>query len=81
MLAALAFVDYVVVFPEPTPLRLIQAVRPDVLVKGGDYTPDQIVGRQVVERRGGQVVVVPQLPGLSTSKLVDTIHGRGDRGL
>jgi D-beta-D-heptose 7-phosphate kinase/D-beta-D-heptose 1-phosphate adenosyltransferase len=80
MLAALAFVDYVVVFPEPTPLRLIQAVRPDVLVKGGDYTPDQIVGRQVVERRGGQVVVVPQLPGLSTSKLVDTIHGRGDRG-
>jgi D-beta-D-heptose 7-phosphate kinase/D-beta-D-heptose 1-phosphate adenosyltransferase len=76
MLAALRFVDYVTLFSEPTPLRLIQAVRPDVLVKGGDYTLDQIVGRDIVERYGGRVEVVPLLPGLSTSNLVEAIGRR-----
>jgi D-beta-D-heptose 7-phosphate kinase/D-beta-D-heptose 1-phosphate adenosyltransferase len=80
MLAALRFVDYVTLFAEPTPLRLIQAAHPDVLVKGGDYTPDQIVGRDAVERQGGRVVVIPLLPGLSTTRLVDTINARRDRG-
>ena len=79
MLAALRFVDYVTLFSEPTPLRLIQALRPDVLVKGGDYTIDQVVGRDVVERHGGRVVVIPLLPGLSTSRLVDTINQRRGR--
>jgi D-beta-D-heptose 7-phosphate kinase/D-beta-D-heptose 1-phosphate adenosyltransferase len=54
-------------------------VRPDVLVKGGDYTIDQIVGRDVVERHGGRVVVIPTVPGFSTSKLVDTIRQRNIR--
>ncbi|HUL98571.1 MAG TPA: D-glycero-beta-D-manno-heptose 1-phosphate adenylyltransferase [Mycobacterium sp.] len=76
MLAALRFVDYVTLFSESTPLRLIQVVRPDVLVKGGDYTPDQVVGRDVVERHGGRVEIVPLLPGLSTSALVDAIIRR-----
>ena len=76
MLAALRFVDYVTLFSESTPLRLIQAVRPDVLVKGGDYTLDQIVGRDVVEGYGGRVEVVPLLPGLSTSNLVEAIGRR-----
>ena len=76
MLAALRFVDYVTLFSEPTPLRLIQALRPDVLVKGGDYTLDQVVGRQIVERRGGRVVVIPLLAGLSTSALLESIRRR-----
>ena len=76
MLAALRFVDYVTLFSELTPLRLIQTVRPDVLVKGGDYTLDQVVGRDVVERYGGRIEIVPLLPGLSTSGLVDAINRR-----
>ena len=76
MLAALRFVDYVTLFSESTPLRLIRAIRPDVLVKGGDYTLDQIVGRDLVERYGGRVEVVPLLPGLSTSILVEAIGRR-----
>jgi len=74
MLAAMRFVDYVTLFSEPTPLRLIQALRPDVLVKGGDYALDEIVGRDVVEGGGGRVVVVPLLAGLSTSALLETIR-------
>jgi D-beta-D-heptose 7-phosphate kinase/D-beta-D-heptose 1-phosphate adenosyltransferase len=77
MLAALRFVDYVTLFSEPTPIRVIRAVRPDVLAKGGGYTLDQIVGRDVVERYGGRVVVIPLVPGLSTSRLVETIRERG----
>jgi D-beta-D-heptose 7-phosphate kinase/D-beta-D-heptose 1-phosphate adenosyltransferase len=79
MLAALRFVDYVTLFSEPTPIHVIRAVHPDVLVKGGDYTLDQIVGRDVVERYGGRVVVIPLVPGLSTSRLVETIRERGTR--
>ena len=63
MLAALGCVDYVTLFSEPTPLRLIQKICPDVLV-GGDGTVDQVVGRDFVERHGGHVVVIPLLPGL-----------------
>ena len=73
MLAALRFVDYVTLFSEPTPFRLIRAVRPDVLVKGDDYTMREVVGRDVVERAGGRVALIPHLPGLSTSRLVAAI--------
>ena len=59
VLAALAFVDAVVLFGEPTPLQLIEAVRPDVLVKGDDYTIDGIVGHEFVLNNGGQVLTVP----------------------
>jgi D-beta-D-heptose 7-phosphate kinase/D-beta-D-heptose 1-phosphate adenosyltransferase len=70
LLAALAAVDYVVLFDEETPLKLIEAVAPDVLVKGGDYAPDAIVGADLVRTRGGQVRVVPLVAGRSTSALV-----------
>lgn len=70
MLAGLKPVDYVVPFAEDTPLRLIAALLPDVLVKGGDYRLDQIVGRDVVEAGGGRVVRVRLRPGRSTTGLV-----------
>lgn len=76
VLAALESVDAVVVFDEDTPLELITAVGPNVLVKGGDYTPDVIVGAAVVRARGGDVVVVPLTPGHSTTRTVERLHGR-----
>ena len=76
MLAGLEAIDYVVIFTEDTPLRLIQALQPDVLVKGGDWKGTQIVGRDVVEARGGRVVRVPVARGLSTSRLAATIVAR-----
>jgi len=71
ILAALAVVDYVAVFDEDTPYRLISAVQPDVLVKGADWADDAIVGRDVVEARGGRVVRVPLEQGYSTTALID----------
>jgi rfaE bifunctional protein nucleotidyltransferase chain/domain len=70
ILAALACVDAVVIFSQDTPLELIQALRPDVLVKGGDYTPEGIVGRPEVLSWGGEVHVIPFVPGKSTSSLI-----------
>jgi D-beta-D-heptose 7-phosphate kinase/D-beta-D-heptose 1-phosphate adenosyltransferase len=70
LLAGLRAVDYVVPFREATPARLIGMLRPDVLVKGGDYRPSQIVGRRMVEAGGGRVVVVPLRRGQSTSALI-----------
>ena len=75
VLAALACVDYVTFFAEDTPLNLISALLPDVLVKGGDYTPDTIVGRTEVEAAGGQVVVIPLVTGRSTTTTVKRIRG------
>ena len=73
VLAALQDVDGVIVFDEETPLETIRALRPDVLVKGGDYTPDQVVGREEVEASGGRVVIVPLVPGYSSSEVVRRI--------
>lgn len=73
LLAALAAVDYVLLFDDPTPLRLIQQLQPDILVKGEDWLPDQIVGRDLVEGRGGRVVRVPLTPGMSTTALITRI--------
>jgi rfaE bifunctional protein nucleotidyltransferase chain/domain len=70
VLAGLAAVDLVTVFDEDTPLELIRAVRPDVLVKGGDYAEDQVVGREVVDAGGGRVVILPFVEGRSTSGLI-----------
>ncbi|ROL61008.1 D-glycero-beta-D-manno-heptose 1-phosphate adenylyltransferase [Bacteroidetes/Chlorobi group bacterium ChocPot_Mid] len=64
-------VDYVCVFDEDTPLELIKAIKPDVLVKGGDYTRDTIVGADVVEQNGGKVIVVPLLEGRSTTTIIE----------
>jgi len=74
VVAALASVDYVVLFDEDTPLRLIETLLPDVLVKGGDYTPAQIVGSEAVARAGGEVHVVPLVPGFSSSKIAERIR-------
>lgn len=76
LLAAMADVDGVVVFDEETPARVIEALRPDVLVKGGDYAPDQVVGRDVVEREGGRVHIVPLVPGKSSSALAERLDGK-----
>lgn len=73
VLAHLESVDYVVGFDEDTPLKLIEAVRPDVLIKGGDWTVDRIVGRELVESGGGKVKSLPLLPGFSTTALIEKI--------
>ncbi len=70
LLDALAFVDDVVVFPEDTPEALIEAVLPDVLVKGADYAPEEIVGRKAVRQHGGRVHRVELLEGKSTSGII-----------
>jgi D-beta-D-heptose 7-phosphate kinase/D-beta-D-heptose 1-phosphate adenosyltransferase len=70
VLAALEAVDLVVVFEQDTPIELIKRVRPKVLVKGGDYRPEDVVGRELVESDGGEVVLVDLLPGHSTSAIV-----------
>ena len=73
VLSALADVTSVVVFDEETPLELIRALTPDVLVKGGDYTPEQVVGREIVEKAGGRVVIVPLVPGRSSSTILSRL--------
>jgi D-beta-D-heptose 7-phosphate kinase/D-beta-D-heptose 1-phosphate adenosyltransferase len=70
MLAALEVVDCVVLFDEDTPLELIGAVKPDVLVKGGDYTPDEVVGKDIVESTGGRVEIVPITIEFSSSEII-----------
>ena len=79
VLSALACVDYVVTFDEPDPLSLISSLKPHVLVKGGDWTPEDVVGREVVEREGGRVVIIPQVQGVSTSTIADRIRKKGER--
>ena len=74
ILASRAFVDAVVLFGEPTPRVLIEAVRPDVLVKGDDYAIDGIVGHEFVLNNGGQVLTVPLVPGYSTSRIVEKVR-------
>ncbi len=73
ILAALKYVDYITIFSEETPENLIQELRPDIIVKGSDYTIDQVVGRNIVEGYGGKVELVPIVEGLSTSALVNDI--------
>ena len=74
VLAALACVDYVVIFREPDPGSLITLLQPDILVKGGDWPLDRIVGRDTVERRGGRVQAIPLVPGVSTTGLIQRIR-------
>lgn len=74
VLAALACVDFVVIFPEPDPRALIAALQPDILVKGGDWPLDRIIGRETVEARGGRVQTIPLVPGVSTTTLVQRIR-------
>jgi D-beta-D-heptose 7-phosphate kinase/D-beta-D-heptose 1-phosphate adenosyltransferase len=69
ILASLYMVDVVVIFDEDTPLEIIKSIMPDVLVKGGDYTPETIVGAKEVMANGGKVEIIPLVPGLSTTNL------------
>jgi len=73
ILSALEMVDYVCPFSEDTPERLLAQLKPDILVKGGDYRPDQIVGRDIVERAGNRVIALPILEGRSTTAIVRNI--------
>jgi D-beta-D-heptose 7-phosphate kinase/D-beta-D-heptose 1-phosphate adenosyltransferase len=75
VLGAFEMVDCVVVFDQDTPLELIERLRPDVLVKGGDYTEDTIVGASQVRSWGGSVVVIPLTPGQSTTNIIRTLRG------
>jgi len=75
VLAGLAAVDRVVLFEEDTPLALIMALRPDVLVKGGDYTRATIVGADFVESTGGTVLTIDLVPGQSTTAIVERLRG------
>jgi rfaE bifunctional protein nucleotidyltransferase chain/domain len=77
ILAAVEDVDFVTSFSEDTPRRIIGSLLPDVLVKGGDWKPDQVVGREEVEAAGGRVVIVPYLEGRSTSSIIRQSAGAG----
>jgi rfaE bifunctional protein nucleotidyltransferase chain/domain len=77
VVAALAAVDYVTIFPEDTPLELVRAIVPDVLAKGGDWAPESIVGAEIVRAAGGRVVSLPYHPGLSTTEVLRRIRAAG----
>ena len=79
ILSGLGCVDYITIFSEIDPLKLIASLRPDVLVKGGDWTKEQTVGKEVVERSGGEVVILPFVKGASTSSLIHTILSKYEK--
>ncbi|MFY9271019.1 MAG: D-glycero-beta-D-manno-heptose 1-phosphate adenylyltransferase [Candidatus Manganitrophaceae bacterium] len=78
VLAALSLIDHIILFNDDTPARVIDALIPDVLVKGGDWALNEIIGRETVERHGGKVVRIKTVPGASTTGLVERIL-RGSR--
>ena len=77
VLAALEAVDAVVVFEQDTPLELVRHLQPTVIVKGGDYTPDTVVGAEEVRLAGGRVVIVPLTPGQSTTSIIEKLRADG----
>jgi D-beta-D-heptose 7-phosphate kinase/D-beta-D-heptose 1-phosphate adenosyltransferase len=81
VLAALAVVDAVVVFDEDDPHAIIGALQPDVLVKGADWATDRIIGRDIVEARGGKVIRIPFASGYSTTSIIEKIRVNGERGM
>ncbi len=74
LMASLLMVDAVVIFEEDTPLELITAIMPDTIVKGGDYTVEQVVGGKEVMANGGRVIINPVMQGFSTTSIIDKIH-------
>ncbi len=79
LISALDCVDYLVVFGEDTPLRLIKELKPHIIVKGGDYTPKNVVGKEVVEKYGGEVRIIPLVDGISTSVLAERIKSNSTK--
>ena len=73
ILAALEFIDFVTIFPELTPLELINYLKPDILIKGGDWPEEKVVGREEVKKWGGRVAIIPEIEGKSTTNIVEKI--------
>ena len=73
VLAALSFIDYIIIFEEDTPKNLIEQVKPDILVKGGDYKIEDIVGADFVQKNGGQVLTIPFVDGYSSTKIIQAL--------
>jgi D-beta-D-heptose 7-phosphate kinase/D-beta-D-heptose 1-phosphate adenosyltransferase len=74
LIAAMEMVDYVVLFGELDPYNVISALRPSILVKGGDWSPDRIIGADVVQAAGGKVAVIPYVKGYSTTEIIDRVR-------
>ena len=74
LIAAMEMVDYVILFDEPDPYKLIAAIKPHVLAKGGDWSSDRIIGADIVEAAGGRVEVIPYLKGFSTTEIIERIR-------
>ena len=70
-------VDAVVIFNENTPIKLIADLRPNILVKGGDYTKEEVIGSQQVVKDGGEIVIIPLVPGYSTTNIINTLKEKG----
>ncbi|MCX6271015.1 MAG: D-glycero-beta-D-manno-heptose 1-phosphate adenylyltransferase [Bacteroidetes bacterium] len=79
VMASLSFVSAVVLFEEDTPFNLINMVKPDILVKGGDYHPEEVVGAGIVQSIGGKVVILPFIPGYSTTAIEEKILMSGNK--
>lgn len=76
LLAALSTIDYVLIFDEPDPCYILSKIIPHILVKGGDWSTDAVIGRDIVENAGGRVILVPEIPGRSTSAIIQSIQER-----
>jgi rfaE bifunctional protein nucleotidyltransferase chain/domain len=74
VLAALSFIDAVIIFEEDTPFALIAQIKPDVLVKGGDYKISEIVGAEIVKENGGKVKIIPFIDGYSTTSIINRLQ-------
>ena len=74
LIAATEMVDYAILFDEPDPTRLIAAIKPSVLAKGGDWSADKIIGAEIVEREGGRVVAIPYIKGYSTTEIIERMR-------
>ncbi len=74
IIAALEFIDFVTIFDEQTPLELIKLLKPDVLIKGGDWPEDKVVGREEIKKWGGQLTLIPEIIGKSTTNIIDKIR-------
>lgn len=76
VLAALEAIDYVVIFDEENPFKIIKEIQPDILVKGGDWPVETIMGREIVEKKGGKVLSIPLMEGISTTNIIEEVKKR-----
>lgn len=76
VVAALGFVDYCVIFDEDTPIELLKTIKPDIHIKGGDYLPDGLIEKKVIEDNGGVIMILPLVAGYSTTSIIEKLQGR-----